>query len=223
MARLPISLFALLLFSFYSVCLGEELIFPFTVDQNTKNEDMSRVPADKDIQNDNWFMSPPTRLELLTYAIDQYFKKEVAELWDRGSIKIENYFERRSRPSGYVRAEADVGFYSAEDMFVAKVRIENLGKPKKPMKEVCGEVLDSVSFSLTGFGYLYQNRFLGPFIQKGADNPEIIRIVEKLRKNFLVTVILEASFDKNFYTMGCYKSPEEKEVHYYKRAFRLER
>ena len=90
MAKLSISLFALLLFSVSSVCLGEELIFPFTVDQNTKNEDISQIPAEKDIQNDNWFMSPPTRLELLTYAIDQYFKKEVAELWDLYSKKIEN-------------------------------------------------------------------------------------------------------------------------------------
>jgi hypothetical protein len=223
MAKISISLFALFLFSVSSVCLGEELIFPFTVDQNTKNEDMSQTPAERDIQNDNWFMSPPTRLELLTYEIDQYFKKEVAELWGLDSAKIENYFERRSRPFGSIRAEANVGFYSAKDMFLATVRIENLGKPKKPMKEVCGEILDLMSFSLKGGGYLYQNRFLGPFIQKGADDPEIIRIVEKLRKNILLTVILEASFDKNFYTMGCYKLPEEKEVHYYKRAFRLER
>ncbi len=223
MAKISISLIALFLFSVSSVCLGEELIFPFTVDQNTKNEDMSQAPKEKDIQNDNWFMSPPTRLELLTYAIDQYFKKEVAEFWHLDSAKIENYFERRSRPSDYVRAEADVGFYSADDMFLAKVRIGNLGKPKKPMKEVCGEVLNLMSFSLQGLGYSYQNKFLGPFIQKSAVDPEIIRIVEKLRKNVLVTVILEASFDRNFYTMGCYKSPEEKEVHYYKRAFRLER
>jgi hypothetical protein len=223
MAKLPISLCALLLFSFSNVCLGEELIFPFTVDQNTKNEDMSQVPREKDLQNDKWFMSPPTRIELLTYVIDQYFKKEVAEFWKHDSVKIENYFERRSGPSVSVRADADVSFSSTDDMFVAAVRITYLGKPKKPMKEVCSEVLDSVSFPLVGGGYLYQNRFLGPFIQKGADNPEIIRIVGKLRNNFFVTVILEASFDKNFYTMGCYKLPEEKKVHYYKQAYRLER
>ena len=93
MAKLLISLFGLLLFGFSNVCLGEELPFPFTADQNTKNEDMNQIPIEKDIQIDNWFMSPPTRLELLTYAIDQYFKKQVTEFWDDKLINIEKDFE----------------------------------------------------------------------------------------------------------------------------------
>ncbi len=229
MAKLSISLFAFLLFTFSSVCLAEELIFPFTVDQNTKNEDINQLPVHKDIQTDKWFMSPPTRLELLTYAIDQYFQKKVADLWHM--ITIEEYFEQQS-PYSSVRAEADVDFYSAKDVFVAKVRVTGLGKPKKPMKEVCSEVLNLMDSSLKGGGYLYQNTFLRAFIQGDPRDPEVVRIAEKLRKKFLVVVILEAKFDKekhadaiprDFYTMQCYKSPEEKEVHYSKRTFRLER
>jgi len=82
MAKLPISFFLFLLFSFSSVCLSEELIFPFTIDQNTKNEDITQIPIERDIQTDKWFMSAPTRIELLTYALDQYFKKEFLEQWE---------------------------------------------------------------------------------------------------------------------------------------------
>jgi hypothetical protein len=228
MAKLSIYLFALILFSVSSVCLGEELIFPFTVDQNIKNEDIDQIPVEKDIQSDKWFMSPPTRLELLTYIIDQYFKKELAEYWDLNSKKIEKYFEPRARPFS-VRASAMVRFYSDKDMFGANVAIENLGKPKKPMKEVCSEVLNSFLFSyFEGGGYLYQNTFLSPLIQKSPTDPEVVHIVEKLRKNFLLSVTLEASFDKeqnviprDLYTMQCYKFAGEKEVHYRKWAIRL--
>jgi hypothetical protein len=229
MAKLSVSLFALLLFTFSNVCPAEELIFPFTVDQNTKNEDINQLLAEKDIQSDKWFMSPPTRLELLTYSIDQYFQKEVANLWHM--IKIEKYFEQQYR-YGSVQVEANVRFYSDKDMFGATVSITGLGKPKKPMKEVCSEILNLMDSSLKGGGYLYQNTFLRTFIQGDPRDPEVVRIAEKLRKNFLVMVILEAKFDKeqdadviprDFYEMRCYKSPEETQVHYSKRSFRLER
>lgn len=226
MARLYTLFFALLMFSFSTVCWGEELIFPFTVDQNTKNEDIAQIPVEKDIQTDKWFMSAPTRLELLTYAIDQYFQKYVADNWKRRDI--EKYFEPRVDP---ISVRAEVRFYSDMDIFGAGVSIQNLGKPKKPMKEVCSEVLNSFIFAyLEGGGFLYQNTFLSPFIQKSPTDPELIRIAEKLRRNFLLSVTLEVSFDKeqnviprDLYRMQCYKFPGVKEVHYRKQAFRLEK
>src|SRR3989304_7240352 len=139
MAKLPISLFVFLLFSFSSVCLGEELIFPFTVDQNTKNEDITQIPVERDIQTDKWFMSAPTRIELLTYALDQYFKKEFSEQWeDYYKTKIEEYFELQVRKLRTVRASAKAGvsFYSPQDICIFPLKISELGKPKKPMKEV---------------------------------------------------------------------------------------
>lgn len=229
MTRLSVSLFPLLLFAFTSICPAQELVFPFTVDQNIKNEDIRQIPANKDIQTDKWFMSPPTRLELLTYVIDQYFQKEVADLWQM--VTIEKYFEKQYRYAS-VAEEAGVYFDSAKDVFVASVNVTGLGKPNKPMKEVCSDVLTLMDSSLRGDGYLYQNRFLGAFIQGDPADPEIKRIVEKLRKNFLLVVSLNASFDKekqadtlprDHYIMQCYNSPEEKLVHYSKRAFRLEK
>ncbi len=231
MAKILISFFVLFLFSFSNICLGEELIFPFTVDQNTKSEDITRIPVEKDIQIDKWFMSAPTRLELLTYAIDQYFKREVADNWKFYRKEIEKYFEPRRAPLFSVEANAMVGFSGDMDIFSASVTIENLGKPKKPMKEVCSEVLNSFIFAyLDGGGNLYKNTFLSPLIQKFPTDPEIDRIVEKLQKNLLLSVTLRASFDKeqsdmprDFYTMRCYKFAGKKEVHYWKESFRIKK
>jgi len=99
--QLSILLLAFLFFSFSSICLGEEPTFPFTADQNTKNEDITQISAEKDIQTDKWFMSAPTRLELLTYAFDQYLKKEFSEAWE-GYLEadIQKYFEPQVRRSG---------------------------------------------------------------------------------------------------------------------------
>ena len=231
--QLSILLFAFLFFSFSSICLGEELTFPFTADQNTKNEDITQIPSEKDIQTDKWFMSAPTRLELLTYAFDQYFKKEFSEEWEGyREADIQKYFEpqvRRLGPPVRAMTEASVTFYSPKDIFVVAVKISELGRPRKPMKEVCSQLMNSVLFSrFEGPGYLYQNTFLGPFIQTSATDPEILRIVERLRKNVLLTVTLEARFDeekvdfpRDLFTMQCYKFAGEKEVHYRKQSLRL--
>ena len=79
-----------------------------------------------------------------------------------------------------------------------------------------------------GGGYLYQNTFLQTFIQKSGKDPQIMRIAQKLRNNILVIVVLEANFDKDqnayprdIYRMQCYKSPEEKDIHYNKNAIRI--
>jgi hypothetical protein len=228
MAKLSILLFGLLMFSLSSLCLGEELIFPFTVDQQTKSEDITQIPVEKDIQTDKWFMSAPTRLELLTYAVDQYFQKHLAETWEYDREEIEKNFEPRARRFP-VRAEAMVRFDSDKDIFVVDVAIKNLGKPKKPMKEVCSKVLNSFIFAyLDGSGFTYQNTFFSPFIQKSPIDPEVVRIVEKLRKNFLLSVVLQASFDKeqtdiprDLYFMRCYRFAGEKEVHYNKQTLRV--
>jgi len=235
MAKLPISLFLFLLFSFSSVCLSEELIFPFTIDQNTKNEDITQIPIERDIQTDKWFMSAPTRIELLTYALDQYFKKEFLEQWeDYYKNKIEEYFElqvRKLRPVIRANAKAGVSFHSPQDIFIFTLNISDLGKPKKRMKEVCNEILNSFVFKyLEGGGFLYQNTFLSPFIQTSPTDPEILHIIDKLRKNFLLMVTLEAGFDqekidfpRDFFAMQCYKFAGEKKVHYRKQSFRLKK
>jgi hypothetical protein len=205
------------------------LVFPFTVDQQTKSEDITQIPVEKDIQTDKWFMSPPTRLELLTYIIDQHFKKEFAKDWKFHSKEIEKYFERG--PVGFFSEDASVSFNSSKDIFVACITIEDLGKPKKPMKEACSEVLNSSIFRhFEGGGYLYQNTFLSPLVQESSTDPEIVRIVEKLQKNFLFLVTLKARFDKeqtdfprDIYAMQCYKFAGDKKVHYRKETRRLKR
>jgi hypothetical protein len=228
--QLSILLFVLLFFSFSSVCLGEELIFPFTVDQNTKDEDLTQIPVEKDIQTDKWFMSAPTRIELLTYTFDQYLKKEFSEAWESYlETDIKNYFDPQIRIGhpAPVMTDASVTFYSPKDIFVVRVRISELGRPRKPMKEACNKLLNSFLSRFDGSGYPYQNTFLSPFVQTSATDPEILRIVERLRKNVLLMVSLEARFDeekvdfpRDLFIMDCYKFAGEKEVHYRKQSFR---
>jgi hypothetical protein len=218
---------ALLFSSCCEICLAQEMIFPFTVDQNTKNEDIKQLlQANKDIQTDKWFVSPLTRLELLTYIMDEYFQKEINR-WHM--VTIEKYFEPQYRHAS-VEEKGNVYFSSTGDVFVATVSVTGLGKPNKPMKEVCSEILNSVDTLFMGGGYLYHNTFLRTFIQGDPYDPEIKRIAEKLEKKIIVGVSLEASFDKekhadtrpqDFYTMQCIKTPEEKQIHYSKSSYTI--
>ena len=230
MAKLCVSVVVLVLLQVTSPTFCEELVFPFTVDQNIKSEDITQIPTERDIQNDKWFMSPPTRIEFLTYIIDQQLKKEFEQYWEYSKEKIERYFE--PLPRRFVSVRTSVWFWREKDIFVAAVEIDGLGKAKKPMKEVCDELIKGISLWFPGHyaGYWYENKFLGPFIQTSPNDPELLQIVSKLQRNFLVRVKLESSFDQrkdsfptDYYIMQCYKCPEEKETHYSKQTFRISR
>lgn len=227
MEKLYVSVVVLVLLQVTSPTFCEELVFPFTVDQNIKSEDITQITTERDIQNDKWFMSPPTRVEFLTYIMDQYLKKEFEQYWEYSRSKIEGYFEPRPRRS--VSVNPGVQFWREKDIFAAGVRIDGLGKPKKPMKEVCDELIDSFKIWLPAVGgYYYQNTILHPFTQGSPSDVELLQIVRKLRKNFLFIVTLESSFDqskdsfpKDYYIMRCYKCSEEKEIHYSTQTFRI--
>jgi hypothetical protein len=223
----------LLPFGVSSTAFAEELVFPFTVDETITNEVWPDTLHElRDIQNDRWFMSPPTRLELLTYAVDQFFKQKVLEYWKYDGPRVERYFERYSKLWNSPDVAPAVYFSTVKDLFVAIVRMRGFGKPKKPMKEVCQEVLVDISsrYLTNSSGCcLYQNTFLQPFVQTAPTDPELVRIATVLENNMIVKVELtaaipqssDAAYPNDHFEVWCYKSIKEKEIHYEKHAYRL--
>jgi len=204
---------------------SKELKFLFTTDQNIKTEDIGKIPVNKDIVNDNWFTSPPTRLELLTYTLDQYFQKKFEKFWEDYQINLDEYFERRKDKFTSVTADASVCFYSEKDVIVTKVNIDGLGKPKKPMKDFSDNIMGYISFLIYKPGYLFQRQFLRPFTFGSHNDPKESRAGELLQKNILLLVTLESQYGEevkgipsDFYDFQCYRFLNEKENHYSKQA-----
>lgn len=223
-----------ILLSFATLSFSEELEFLFSTDQRIKSEDIrGKTSSEQDISDDSWFSSPPTRLELLTYSLDQFFKKRFEVMWKHDySKKIDKLFEKTSVGQTSVSladAEASATFNKENDVFVLGVQIDGLGKPKEPMKNFCDDIINYIDriFGIP-VGYGFQNTFLRSFIFGSYDDTQVLRIVNLLRNNLLIVVSLESVYEnekdrksRDMYILRGYKFLQEKEIHYSKHAFPL--
>ncbi len=220
----------LILLLFTTPSFSEELEFLFSTDQKIKSEDIKeKTSSEQDISDDSWFSSPPTRLELLTYSLDQFFKKQFEVMWKHDySKKIDKLFEKTS--VSLADAEASATFNKENDVFVLGVQIDGLGKPKEPMKNFCDDIINYIEliFGNKPGGYYFQNTFLRSFIFGSYDDPQVLRIVNLLRNNLLIVVSLESVYEnekdrksRDMYILRGYKFLQEKEIHYSKHAFPL--
>jgi len=203
--------------------ISAELPFLFSVDQNISSEEPKDIiTPGKDISNNEWFVSPPTRIELITYIMDQWFKKEMEN--EPSSDEIYEYFEK-----GKVSFSVDkrVSFSKEFDAFVAGITVDYVGRPKKPMKNFCDGYIKYLSSKLGGEGYLYHNTFLRTFIAGSFDDPEIINIVKLLRNNIYVVVGVNSIYEgkdkssENFYDFRAIKNIKEDKVHYIKNSYSI--
>ena len=229
----------LILLLFTTPSFSEELEFLFSTDQKIKSEDIKeKTSSEQDISDDSWFSSPPTRLELLTYSLDQFFKKQFEVMWKHGySKKIDKLFEKTSVGQTSVSlavAKASATFNKENDIFVLGVQINGLGKPKEPMKNFCDDIINYIEliFGNKPGGYYFQNTFLRSFIFGSQDDPQVLRIINLLRNNLLIVVSLESFYDyenekdgksRDMYFLKGYKFLQEKEIHYSKQAFSLKK
>lgn len=207
---------------------SEELKFLFSTDQDIKPQDtFEGILARKDVVNDSWFSRPPTRIELITYLLDQHVKAKGGYLDGVGK-----YFEEVEGKGSFAKlplVNASAFFSSEKGCFVIEVDFSQLGKPKRPMKEFCDHILTWLLMDFVIDGYLLENTILRPFITKSPDDPEVLRIVNLLKKNTIALVTLDATYGnvkngypRDHYFLSGYRSTQEKETHYVnKRTFSL--
>lgn len=216
-------IFAFLVFCFSTEGRATDLPFHFTKDQALQQMD-NDIPytPEKDLQKDEWIMSPPSRLELIIYFMAQYFEKEANRYWAYNERKISSNFEKQSESDLTPIIDARVIFNLEKDAIAVSFSIDGLGKPKKPMKEVCGSVLDAVTKIVNSEGYSYQRTFLKPFILKDYSDPEIGKIVKKLEKNIIFAVYITSQYEGKHYSVRCADIPGQ-DRHYSKGSFQLKK
>ena len=217
-----------------SASWGKELVFQFTSDESIRVIDKQSIDKDiikKDtLINNKWFSSPLTRLEMITFIFDQYVKEGRKEQWEILKGELDSRFEPNV-VSGVnrVNQNSGVGFDRENGVFSIWTNINELGKPKKPMKDYCKTTLDHMESMYGGQGFLYFNTILHTFNQGGGLNREILDLQNIIRENVIFRVTLHANYGssngiipKDHYYVNCFRSYNEKETHFAKRSFRTE-
>lgn len=211
--------------------------FLYSEDQSIEKDDpLSKIFLGNDISNNKWFMNPPTRLELFIFSLNQYHQKVVKEARLKHNMK--EFFELKN-PKSWLdstdfEVESSASYSKKLGGFVLSVKISNLGKPKKPIKEAMEELLALINISglyhLDG-DYVTKkifNSFSTISIQNLQNENKISNIV---KDKYIITGELECSYEDkkstsinpihNYYSLVGIKEAKVKEIQYIKSSYQL--
>jgi len=204
--------------------------FPHSIDQDLPNEDIKNIDKNVEFKNDKWFNAPPTRIEMITYIMDQHCKENIKMWNDVYFQEMPKYFDQSTMPFGISgsKPETEVQYLKDKGVVAVVLGFRNLGRPIRPMKEFCDEMVNTLSQSFPTGGYYFQNTILRPFRHGTSDDPKLLRIVKALESNLVFIVSIGAEFGgnikgmpENYYSFQCYKKAYDNKIHYSKRTFRL--
>ncbi|WP_447985472.1 hypothetical protein [Nitrospira sp. Nam74] len=193
--------------------------FLFTEDATLPQTDLrGSLPHSDAIQSDKYLNAPMTRLEYMltkieTALIDEYTKSYVLR-------QLKESFE--PTPDGptvapYARYDAQRG-----RIFIGYT-IDNLGKPKSPLKAACENILMimKVVAPQEPLGFLYHNTVLGVLAQKSYEH--YTPSLDVLAKSVIHGARLQsATADKTIvHSLACQRNEVDAPIVYYRFSFNL--
>ena len=173
--------------------------FLFSVDQQRALH--PTTPVDRSAQkNENlitnkWFNAPVTRLELLRHNLDRIFREDVAK--SKIPQRIISGFEPNPEamlPPYFINIKTQ--FDEEYGEILLEVKIEDLGKPRKPMTQTCNEIHNAIrdqvfypDTSPHAIRQKYMSHFNTPQFKSYDED-----ISTLFQKNVTVSVMLHAEY-----------------------------
>jgi hypothetical protein len=140
--------------------------FVFSDDQSVPQADLSQgIKPSNALRNDSYLNAPVTRLEYFLIRIETRLNQEsaVAVIRDELEKRFDRIHPRVERKvQGYARYSEDNG------RIVLGYEIDDLGRPRAPMRDACHDVLKHLELTLPQehVGYILHNTVLGVLAQK---------------------------------------------------------
>ena len=221
----------------------EKAIFPFTVDEQvTESEDNKSFikKSSKDLINDDYWNSPLTKLDYMLMQIKKSAEKTSDYLLSEidGGTVLDIYFEKqmflkkyRSVFGTYKKPTIDNYVYFNEEngKIIVSFNVGELGKSKKPMKEICSEMMKLYLGGLHMpqqklIGYSYHSLLKELF--RGGEYKDYNKYLEKIANNLVyvlsLTSINQKSMDKRdeeIFNMTCFKTSDQSDTEFRKWSY----
>ena len=170
------------------------------------------------LQADQFLNGPMTRLEYMLTRLESrlnedlqtgYIHDRLAEAFDRGNVA--------PTISGFAFYDVEAGRLSVG------YRIEALGRPRKPLKSTCDELLTELKIRAPQelLGYTYHNTVLGVLAQKPYS--EYTSSLELLANNLVHRVRLQstAADYRTVHGLACQRNEKDAPVLYHRFSFRV--
>jgi len=220
-------------------------IFPFTIDEQIQNhkdgEDVINSKSNL-LSSDKYWNTPLTKLDYYLMQLKDKAdetSKEIELIHSDGSGYLLNYFEKIERLKKYhklfgryedFRVSSDVYYNESKGKIIIGFSIDNVGKAKKPMKELCKTLLEK-DLRLRGmpdqsFSSPVYYRMLLNQLYRGEDQKELNKQVKKIADNMVyrvsITSTVSTSSEKDDYKMfsiSCFKLSDEEKIIYRKWSY----
>jgi hypothetical protein len=224
----------------------EKAIFPFTVDEQVPESEDNKSfieKSSKDLINDDYWNSPLTKLDYMLMQFKKSAEKTSSYLLSeedtRGTV-LDSYFEKqmylkrfRSVFGTYKKPTIDNYVYFNEDKgkIIVSFNVSELGKSKKPMKEICSEMMELYLGGLYMpeqklLGYSYHNNLLKELF-RGGEYKDYNKYLEKIANNLVyvlsLTSINQKSMDKRdeeIFNMTCFKTSDQSDTEFRKWSYK---
>jgi len=212
--------------------------FPFTVDDKVKEFDeiekmFTIFSSTTDIKTDKFWNQPITKLDYILMQIKKHADEKSKQVLNGRALK--EYFDKYENKKKYhelfgrykdIQLDNSVFFSEKSGKILVSFVINDVGKAKKPMSEICENLLkyDFISYPLPDqkiMGYSYHNALLNELYRgDGYENynTHLKKIADNLVYSLSITSLVSMSKTKKDYdifTMMCWK-PNEDEIEYRK-------
>ena len=226
----------------------EKAIFPFTIDEQVQDykEDENIVSIEsKELNSDKYWNTPLTRLDYILFQLKRIAdenQNKLIKVYSDGSSLLRSNFERyenlkKSQDLFGKYKEPQVRnsifFDEKKGKIVAMFQIEDVGKPKKPMKEICAEILDLNIIGGLGMpdqrmtGYTYHNILLNELF-RGGNFDDYTKHLKKIADNIVYALAITSTIsnslekrDEDVLSMTCFKLTNNDEINYRKWSYKF--
>jgi hypothetical protein len=216
----------LLLLTTSSLALEDHVKVPFLFSEDEKlaqTELREAIPRSSVLPADQFLNAPMTRLEYMLTRLEAQLNRESWTSIMRDQLAAA--FEP-SRMKAHEVPISITGFarYSREfGRILVGYEISGLGRPRKPMRTTCDELLDELKRMVPqrNIGFLYHNTALGVLAQE--DVSKYTPALETLAKSVVHRVKLESKTEdlRVVHGLGCQRAGEGAPVLYQRFSFKL--
>ncbi len=226
----------------------EKAIFPFTIDEQVQDykEDENIISIEsKELNSDKYWNTPLTRLDYILFQLKKAADKnqnKLIKVYSDGSSLLRSNFERYENLKKSQeffgkykepQVKNNIFFDEKKGKIVVMFQIDDVGKPKKPMKEICAKILDLNIIGSWGMpdqkmsGYLYHNTLLNELF-RGGDFDDYTEHLQKIADNIAYALSITSTIsnslekrDEDVLSMTCFKLSNNNEIDYRKRSYKF--
>lgn len=242
-------LLILLYYIFFSFkIIAAEVPFAFTVDekvQDIKNYELSTNTKSTELNNDKYWNQPLTKLDYVLIQLKNSADKTsdffLTKINPNGT-RLDFYFEKAENPIDgpsflgkykTPRASNSVYFDELKGKIIVKFEISDVGKAKKPMKEICSDIMKyyiAEGFNMPRqelFGFSHHNTLLKE-LYRGGNFDDYNKYLETIANNLVYVLILNSTVSKSLtlkkmeedhFVMICSKISKNEKIRFGKSSF----